>query len=118
MNFFKLLRVAITDTNFNQSLGIQISRIFYMASLVWHALVAVGGLITGLYFGITMLLPRTYGSFGYVFTAPGNPLGILVVLATLVIVPVVTVLGVLVSRYSYEWYNAVIHTAENTKRQH
>ena len=123
MSFIKMFTVAITDLNFKQSVGVQISKIFYLLSLVWHGLSALAGLGAGLYFGLTTAIgsERTeYNSYFeeyFTYGKPGNPIGILLVLATLVVVPLVTFVGVLVSRYVFEWYNAVIHTAENTKRQ-
>ncbi|MEN9731795.1 MAG: hypothetical protein RL488_1105 [Actinomycetota bacterium] len=123
MSFIKMFTVAITDLNFKQSVGVQISKIFYLLSLVWHGLSALGALGFGLFTGITMAVgteTSEYDSYydeWYTTGHPGNPLGILLALATLVVVPLVTFVGVLVSRYVFEWYNAVIHTAENTKRQ-
>jgi hypothetical protein len=123
MSFIKMFTVAITDLNFKQSVGVQISKIFYLLSLVWHGLSALAGLGAGLYFGITTAVGNQTREYDFYYDTwydsgrPGNPIGILLVLATLVVVPLVTFVGVLVSRYVFEWYNAVIHTAENTKPQ-
>ena len=123
MSFIKMFTTAITDLNFKQSVGVQISKIFYLLSLIWHGLAALGALGFGLIYGISMALGNETSEYDayydewYTSGHPGNPFGILIALAALVIVPLITFVGVLVSRYVFEWYNAVIHTAENTKRQ-
>ena len=123
MSFIKMFTVAITDLNFKQSVGVQISKIFYLLSLVWHGLFAIGGIGFGLYTGITMAIGTQTQEYDpyidewYTTGHPGNPFGIVIALAAVVLVPILTVVGVLVSRYVFKWYNAVIHTAENTKRQ-
>ena len=120
--------VAVRDVNFKQSIGIQISKVFYVVSLLWIGLSAIGGLIAGIYLGAVMFAP---GSFDwsdiylqavfppYETFMDGNPAGgAFVIVLSFLVVAFATIIGLLVSRYVFEWYNAVIHTAENTKHQH
>ena len=120
LSIIKLPLNAVTDIKFEKSLGLDISRVFYVISLGVQAVSAIAALGWGLLLGLGMLLNTTteydYYSDSWEDKFSPNGLGFLVILATLIVVPVVTVLGVLATRWVYEIYNAFIQTAQNTKK--
>jgi hypothetical protein len=119
-SIIKLPLNAVTDIKFEKSLGLDISRVFYVLSLASIAISAIVSIVWGFILGLALIFNTTveydYYNDEYTDVLNTNPFGFLIIIGTIVVVPLATVFSVLLVRWAYEIYNAFIQTAQNTKK--